>query len=77
MSKFADVGRMTSKPSISGSHYLMKMSSYKKGKWQNVWDGLFWRFMHRHHDFFLSKPLLVRMFDKMAEETQQKNVDNV
>jgi deoxyribodipyrimidine photolyase-related protein len=46
----------------------MKMSNYKKGEWQTVWDGLFWRFMDIHRSFFLSNPrlgMLVRTFDKM------------
>ena len=79
MSQFADGGTMASKPYISGSNYIMKMSNYKKGEWQNVWDGLFWRFMHTHREFFLSNPrlgMLVRMFDKMPEETQQKHLEN-
>ncbi len=58
MSQFADGGLMASKPYISGSNYLMKMSNYKKGEWQAVWDGLFWRFMNSHRDFFLSNPRL-------------------
>jgi deoxyribodipyrimidine photolyase-related protein len=73
MSQFEDVVPICSKPYISGSNYLMKTSNNKKDTWQKVWDGLFWRFMHRHHAFFLSKPLLrmlVLMFDKMPEETQ-------
>ena len=48
MSQFADGGLMATKPYISGSNYLMKMSDYKKGEWQTVWDGLSWRFMHTH-----------------------------
>ena len=79
MSQFADGGLMASKPYISGSNYLMKMSNYKKGEWQAVWDGLFWRFMHRHRDFFLSNPrlgMLVRMFDKMPLEKQQMHINN-
>ncbi|MGB5323540.1 cryptochrome/photolyase family protein [Lutimonas sp.] len=79
MSQFADGGLMASKPYISGSNYLMKMSNFKKGTWQTVWDGLFWRFMHVHREFFLSNPrlgMLVRMFDKMPEEKRQKHLDN-
>ena len=71
MSQFADGGLMSTKPYISGSNYLMKMSDYKKGEWQPVWDGLFWRFMHYHRDFFLQNPrlgMLVHSFDKMPEE---------
>lgn len=79
MSQFADGGLMATKPYISGSNYLMKMSDYKKGEWQEVWDGLFWRFMHVHSDFFLSNPrlsMLVKMFDKMPEEKQKLHLAN-
>jgi deoxyribodipyrimidine photolyase-related protein len=77
MSQFADGGGMCTKPYISGSNYLMKMSDYKKGDWQPIWDGLFWRFMHVHRDFFLSNPrlgMLVKTFDKMALEKQQQHL---
>jgi deoxyribodipyrimidine photolyase-related protein len=79
MSQFADGGLLASKPYISGSNYLMKMSNYKKGEWQSVWDGLFWRFMNVHRDFFLSNPrlgMLVRMFDKMPQEKQHQHLSN-
>lgn len=75
MSQFADGGLMSTKPYISGSNYLMKMSDYKKGDWQLIWDGLFWQFMDKHRSFFLSNPrlgMLIRTFDKMSEE--RKNV---
>lgn len=74
MSQFADGGLMSTKPYISGSNYLMKMSDYKKGEWQVTWDGLFWRFMHVHRDFFLQNPrlgMLVHSFDKMSNEKQE------
>jgi deoxyribodipyrimidine photolyase-related protein len=73
MSQFADGGGMCTKPYISGSNYLTKMSNFPKGNWQTVWDGLFWRFMHVHRDFFLTNPrlgMLVRTFDKMNSEKQ-------
>lgn len=79
MSQFADGGLMSTKPYISGSNYLMKMSDYKKGEWQNVWDGLFWRFMHVHRDFFLQNPrlgMLVNSFDKMTDEKRKMHLDN-
>ena len=34
MSQFADGGLFATKPYISGSNYIMKMSNYKKGEWQ-------------------------------------------
>lgn len=79
MSQFADGGLMATKPYISGSNYLNKMSDYKKGDWQNTWDGLFWRFMHTHRDFFLQNPrlgMLVRSFDKMTPEKQALHLKN-
>lgn len=77
MSQFADGGLMASKPYISGSNYLVKMSDFPKGEWQAVWDGLFWRFMHTHRDFFLQNPrlgMLVKTFDKMTPERQQAHL---
>ncbi len=75
MSQFADGGLMTTKPYISGSNYLMKMSDYPKGPWTAVWDALFWRFMHVHRDFFTRNPrlgMLVKTFDKMAPGRKQE-----
>ena len=75
MSQFADGGLMATKPYISGSNYLMKMSDYKKGDWQLVWDGLFWRFMNKHRKFFHSNPrlgMLIKTFDKMNTNKKQR-----
>ncbi|MEM7185784.1 MAG: cryptochrome/photolyase family protein [Bacteroidota bacterium] len=74
MSQFADGGLMATKPYISGSNYIMKMSNYKKGPWQAIWDALFWRFMDVHRAFFLQNPrlgMLVRTFDKMPEHKKK------
>lgn len=71
MSQFADGGLMATKPYISGSNYLMKMSDFPKGDWQQIWNALFWRFMHVHRGFFTQNPrlgMLVRSFDKMPAE---------
>ncbi len=79
MSQFADGGLMATKPYISGSNYLMKMSDLKKGDWQPIWDGLFWRFMHTQRDFFLKNPrlgMLVRTFDKMDVQKQNLHLNN-
>ena len=79
MTQYADGGLMTTKPYISGSNYLMKMSDYPKGNWQTVWDGLFWRFMHVHRGFFLKNPrlgMLVKTFDKMKSEQQELHLAN-
>jgi deoxyribodipyrimidine photolyase-related protein len=79
MTQFADGGLMTTKPYISGSNYLLKMSDYEKGDWTTIWDGLFWRFMHVHRNFFLKNPrlgMLVKTFDKMPAEKQRNHISN-
>lgn len=79
MSQFADGGIMSTKPYISGSNYLMKMSDYPKGDWQEIWDALFWRFLDQHRDFFLKNPrlsMLVKTFDKW-DESKKRSVLNL
>jgi len=74
MSQFADGGIMATKPYISGSSYVLKMSHFQKGPWSEIWDALFWRFMNKHRDFFLKNPrlgMLIRTYDKMRLEKQQ------
>ena len=77
MTQFADGGMMTTKPYISGSNYILKMSNYPKGKWQEIWDALFWRFMHVHRSFFLKNPrlgMLIKTFDKMPDQKRQSHL---
>jgi deoxyribodipyrimidine photolyase-related protein len=81
MSQFADGGLMATKPYISGSNYIVKMSNYKKTNeangWDVIWDALFWQFMHKQRSFFLSNPrlgMLIAMFDKMPAQKQQLHI---
>lgn len=54
MSQYADGGVIVTKPYVSASNYLLKMSNYPKGDWTEIWDGLFWRFLQKHHALFSS-----------------------
>ena len=79
MSQFADGGLMSTKPYISSSNYILKMSNYGKGDWQATWDGLFWRFMNKQRTFFLKNPrlsMLIHTFDKMDATKQQHHLQN-
>jgi len=82
MSQFADGGTFATKPYISGSNYIKKMSNYPNGDWQKIWDGLFWRFLAAHEDFFKKNPrlaMLCHSLDKMADEKKEahfKNAEN-
>jgi deoxyribodipyrimidine photolyase-related protein len=77
MTQFADGGLMVTKPYISGSNYLLKMGDWKKGPWQDIWDGLFWRFMHVHRELFTKNPrlgMLIKTFDNMPQEKREKHL---
>ena len=52
MSQFSDGGLMSSKPYISGSRYVLKMSDYPEGPWCDLWDALYWCFLYVHRDIF-------------------------
>ncbi|MFT6863013.1 MAG: deoxyribodipyrimidine photolyase-related protein [Akkermansiaceae bacterium] len=71
MSQFADGGVFSTKPYISGSNYIRKMSDFPKGDWCEVWDGLYWTFIEDHRDFFAAQyrlAMMPRLLDKMADE---------
>lgn len=79
MSQFADGGLFATKPYISGSSYVLKMSNYKKGAWCDTWDALFWHFMNKQRDFFLSNPrlgMLIKTYDKMSDEKKLQHASN-
>jgi deoxyribodipyrimidine photolyase-related protein len=68
MSQYADGGRITTKPYISSSNYILKMSDFKKGPWCDIWDGLYWKFIEERKEFFLSNPrmaIMPRQLEKM------------
>ena len=74
MSSYADGGLMTTKPYISGSNYILKMSNYKKGEWCNVWDALFWDFIDQEREFFNKNPrmkMMITMYDKKNTTIKQ------
>ncbi len=75
MGLFSDGGIFATKPYICGSNYLRKMSDYQKGDWCDVVDGLYWRFIDRHRDFFAGNPrlaLMPRALDRLGDERRER-----
>jgi len=71
MSQFSDGGIFSTKPYISSSNYVKKMSNFKSGPWCEIWDGLFWKFIKDNESFFRKQyrlAMLTRNLDKMSEE---------
>lgn len=53
MGLFADGGLTTTKPYITSSNYVLKMSNIKKdGYWNVVWDILYYNFIYHNYDKF-------------------------
>jgi deoxyribodipyrimidine photolyase-related protein len=47
------------------------MSDFPRGDWCSVWDGLYWRFIQRHRDFFARNPrlsIMASQLERMAGE---------
>ena len=79
MSQFSDNGLMATKPYISSSKYILKMSDYKEDDWCKIWDALYWRFIKKHEKFFKSNPrlsLMVNIYEKKPEE-MKKNYEKI
>lgn len=75
MSQFADLKSFATKPYISGSSYLLRMSDYPKGPWCDVWDGLYWRFIAEHNHHFSRNPrmaIIVKASKKMDSARRDK-----
>ncbi|MBS1624009.1 MAG: cryptochrome/photolyase family protein [Bacteroidetes bacterium] len=78
MSQYADGGLMSTKPYISGSNYILKMSNYPKGAWCEIWDGLYWRFINKHHDEFAKNPrmsMMAALVSRMDKATLTKHIE--
>lgn len=79
MCLFADGGTFATKPYIGGSNYLKKMGNYPKGEWEQVWDGMFWRFVVQHQDFFRTNPrtsMLIHSLNKMSIQKRENHMQN-
>lgn len=70
MSQFAAGELITTKPYVSGSNYLRKMSDFPTGDWAAAWDALYWQFVADHRDGFAANPrsgFAVRTYDRMDD----------
>lgn len=71
MGTFADGGIFATKPYISGSSYILRMSNFKKGDWCEIVDGLYWKFIEDNKEFFAKNPrlsLMIRALEKLDQE---------
>lgn len=76
MSQYADGGLITTKPYISGSNYIRKMSDYRKGDWCEIWDSLYWRFIHKYQLKFSKNPRMSMMIN-LANKKTPDQIDKI
>lgn len=64
MSGYSDGGSMVTKPYVSSSNYILKMSrDYKKSDaWCAIWDGLYWRFLDKYQNLLKENPRMKMQF---------------
>lgn len=75
MGLMSDGGLFATKPYICGSNYWLKMSYAKRGDWCDIIDGLYWRFIRQHRDFFARNPRMSVMLsaaDKMDRAKRER-----
>ncbi len=79
MSQFSKGGLFTTKPYISGSNYILKMSNYKSDKWCVTWDSLFWTFIDDYKNKFKNQyrlSMILRNLEKMDIKKKNNYRDN-
>ncbi|MEO0857634.1 MAG: cryptochrome/photolyase family protein [Bacteroidota bacterium] len=78
MSQHAAGPLITTKPYMSGSNYLRKMSHYPRGDWEAEWDGLYWTFMRDYREEvegYHRMSMLTGHLDRMGDEKLQAHED--
>ncbi|MBD3353146.1 MAG: hypothetical protein GF364_16815 [Candidatus Lokiarchaeota archaeon] len=62
---------MATKPYISSSNYLLKMSDFPKGKWCKIFDALYWNFIENQKEKLQENPrmrLMLNILEKKGKE---------
>ena len=78
MSQYSYTNMMT-KPYISSSNYIGKMSHYGGGKWEEHWDGLYWNFIKKHKERIgdiQRMSFMTSTLERMNEETVEEHGEN-
>ena len=83
MSQYADGGLLMTRPYISSSNYILKMSDYKENKdtkildkytWCEIWDALYYRFISKNYNMLkkiYATARNVSHWDKKTKEQQE------
>jgi len=67
---------MMTKPYISSSNYINKMSHYESGDWEDDWTGLYWNFISKHEEKISEitrMGFMTSTLERMNEETVEEH----
>ena len=65
---------MMTRPYISSSNYIKKMSDYKNEEWYNKWDALYWNFINNNKEI-LKKIYAIAMQVKLVEKMEKPKLE--
>jgi deoxyribodipyrimidine photolyase-related protein len=65
---------MMTRPYISSSNYIKKMSDYKKEDWYDKWDSLYWNFINNNKEI-LKKIYAIAMQVKLVEKMEKPKLE--
>lgn len=63
------------RPYISSSNYIKKMSDYKKEDWYEKWDALYWNFINNNKEI-LKKIYAMAIQVKLIEKMEKPRLSN-
>ena len=66
---------MMTRPYISSSNYIKKMSDYKKEDWYDKWDALYWNFVNDNKEI-LKKIYAIAMQVKLLDKMEPSRLSN-
>jgi deoxyribodipyrimidine photolyase-related protein len=66
---------MMTRPYISSSNYIKKMSDYKKEDWYEKWDALYWNFINNNKEI-LKKIYAMAIQVKLIEKMEKPRLSN-
>lgn len=75
MSQYADGGMIMTRPYLCSSNYILKMSNYKKDKWCDVLNSLYYNFINKHQKYLkknYATSRQVAFWDKKSKDEKDK-----
>lgn len=76
MAMYAAPGLYTTKPYISSSNYILKMSNYKKdGHWDVIWDAIYWEFINKNKRLLSYNPRMSMQLIIYSKKSKKERDD--